>query len=83
MAVGQRCGTIPGVETDEQTAARRRLRKLATDRAKAARLEASAIVEALRVGVRQVDVARDIERSREHVRKIARDAEEDGRLPRS
>lgn len=74
---------MPTVETDEQTTARRKLRKLATDRVKAVQREADAIVEALRAGVRQVDVARDIDRSREHVRKIARDAEDAGRLPRT
>lgn len=71
------------MDTDEQAAARRRLRKLAADRARAAQAEVDAIVEALRLGVRQVDVVRDIDRSREHVRKIARDAEDDGRLPRT
>jgi hypothetical protein len=74
---------MPNVETAEQTAVRRRLRQLAVARTKAARLEADAIVEALRAGVRQVDVVRDLDRSREHVRKIAREAEADGRLPRS
>lgn len=68
--------------TDEQQdAARKRLRKLASDRRKAATAESAAIVTALRAGVRQVDIARDIERSREHVRQIARQAEADGKLP--
>lgn len=66
----------------EREAARRRLRKFATDRARTARAEVDAIVDALRLGVRQVDVMRDVDRSREYVRRIARDAEQDGRLPR-
>lgn len=70
------------MDTDEQSSARRKLRKIAADRVKAAAAEIEAIVDALRVGVRQVDVVRDIDRSREHVRKIARDAEDDGRLPK-
>lgn len=61
---------------------RRRLRKFATDRVKVAQAEVDTIVEALRLGVRQVDVTKDVDRSREYVRRIERDAEADGRLPK-
>lgn len=71
------------METEEQAAARRRLRKFAADRAKAAQAEIDTIVEALRSGVRQVDVVKDSDRSREYIRRIAREAEEDGRLPKT
>lgn len=57
---------------DPQTRARRALRELAAQRRQAAEAEAEAIVAALRAGVRQVDIARDLDRSREHIRQVAR-----------
>jgi uncharacterized protein YicC (UPF0701 family) len=51
--------------------ARQRLRKLARDRQRIAETEADTIAAALRLGVRQIDVAKDIARTREHVRRIA------------
>jgi hypothetical protein len=56
----------------EQAAARRRLRKIAAERRKAAKVEDQAIAHAIRVGVKQVEVMQDVERSREHVRLAAR-----------
>lgn len=70
------------VTGEELEAARRKLRRFATERAQTAQAEVDAIVDALRLGVRQVDVMKDVDRSREYIRRIARDAEEDGRLPR-
>jgi hypothetical protein len=52
--------------------ARTRLRKLAAERERLAADEPAAIVAALQAGVRQVDIARDLDRTREHVRRIAR-----------
>ncbi|MFD6073533.1 hypothetical protein [Amycolatopsis lurida] len=61
-------------ETPEQQAARARLRDIAAARRKAEGGEAPAVIAALNVGVRQADIARDLERGREHIRRIARDA---------
>lgn len=61
-------------ETSEQQAARARLRDIAAARRKAEQGEAPAVIDALKVGVRQADVARDLDRGREHIRRIARDA---------
>lgn len=58
---------------DEQEEARRKLRRIATQRRRLAEQEPAAIVEALKAGVRQMDVAADIGRTREHIRRIARD----------
>jgi hypothetical protein len=56
--------------TPEQ--ARAKLRKLAGDRKGIAKAEPIAIVEALNAGVKQADIARDIGRTREHIRRVAR-----------
>ena len=53
--------------------ARRTLRRIATQRRRLVDQEPAAIVEALKAGVRQTDVAADIGRTREHIRRIARD----------
>lgn len=58
-----------GVTPDE---ARAKLRKLAKDRDRIATEEPLAVVEALRAGVRQADIVRDLGRTREHIRRIAR-----------
>lgn len=67
---------VPREETAAQAEARQRLRKLAAARKRAARKaaedELAAVQHALDIGVRQVDVARDLERSREHIRLITR-----------
>lgn len=73
---------IAAVPSEDEEAARRKLRRFAADRAKTAQAEVDAIVDALRLGVRQVDVMKDVDRSREYIRRIARDAEQGGRLPR-
>lgn len=59
--------TIP---TPDQ--ARARLRELAAERQRLADAEPAAILDALNAGVKQADIARDLERSREHVRRVAR-----------
>lgn len=59
-------------ETPEQRAARARLREIATARQTAEDGEAPAVIAALEAGVRQADIARDLDRGREHVRRIAR-----------
>lgn len=56
----------------EAQQARQRLRKLARDRQRIEDTEDDAIADALRAGVRQVDVAQDIGRTREHIRRIAK-----------
>ncbi len=57
---------------DAQEEARKKLRRLAAQRRRIADQEPAAIVEALKAGVRQMDVAEDIDRTREHIRRIAR-----------
>lgn len=52
--------------------ARAALRRLAAERDRIAEEEPVAVVKALRVGVRQVEIAADLGRTREHVRRIAR-----------
>jgi len=52
--------------------ARERLRKLAADRDRITEPEPKAIRDALAAGVRHADVARDLGRSREHVRRVVR-----------
>jgi hypothetical protein len=52
--------------------ARAALREIAAERKRLAEVEPAAIVAALEAGVRQADVARDIDRTREHVRRVAR-----------
>lgn len=64
--------TVADNPTPAQAAAIRKLRKLAADRRRAAQAEDKAIGEAIRVGVKQLDVAGYVERSREHVRLAAR-----------
>lgn len=61
-------------ETPEQQAARARLRDIAAARRKAEEGEAPAVIDALNAGVRQADIARDLDRGREHIRRIAREA---------
>lgn len=56
---------------EDQEEARKKLRRLAAQRRRLADQEPVAIVEALKVGVRQMDVAADIGRTREHIRRIA------------
>lgn len=56
--------------TPEQ--ARTKLRKIAADRERIADAEPVAIAEALAAGVKQIDIAKDLGRTREHVRRIAR-----------
>ncbi|HEV7651317.1 MAG TPA: hypothetical protein VGP26_24470 [Actinophytocola sp.] len=53
---------------------REQLRQLAAERERLAEAEPAAIAAALRAGVRQADVARDVGRTREHVRRVARAA---------
>ena len=65
--------TVPSEETDKQIAARERLRTIAAARKKATADERAAVLDALEAGVRQADIARDLERSREHIRLIAKD----------
>lgn len=67
------CGMTP----DE---ARAELRRIAADRDRIAHEEPAAIIAALEAGVRQTDVAKDIGRTREHIRRLAiahRDAAHD------
>ena len=59
-------------DTPAQRAARARLREIAAARQKAEEGEAPAVIDALKAGVRQVDIARDLDRGREHIRRIAR-----------
>lgn len=59
-------------ETPEQQHARARLREIAVARRTAEEGEAPAVITALKAGVRQTVIARDLERGREHVRRIAR-----------
>lgn len=51
---------------------RAKLRKLARDRDRLAEAEPKAILDALAAGVPQKDVATDIGRTREHIRRVAR-----------
>lgn len=51
---------------------REQLRQLAAERERLEQAEPAAIVAALQAGVRQADIVRDIGRSREHVRRVAR-----------
>lgn len=59
------CGMTPDQAREE-------LRRIATERDRLTEEEPAAIVAALKAGVRQSDVVRDIGRTREHVRRIAR-----------
>lgn len=59
----------PLVTPDEHRA---KLRKLARERDRLTEAEPKAILDALAAGVRQADVAVDIGRTREHVRRVAR-----------
>lgn len=59
--------------TPEQERARARLRTLASKRQRQAADEVAAVQAALQAGVRQADIARDLDRSREHIRRITRD----------
>lgn len=52
--------------------ARTKLRKLARDRDRIAEAEPQAIIDALTAGVPQKDIAADIGRTREHIRRVAR-----------
>lgn len=52
--------------------ARERLRKLADDRDRADAAEGPAVLAAMEAGVAQKDIAADLRRSREHVRRVAR-----------
>lgn len=65
-------GMLTTMTSPEAQHARQRLRKLARDRQRIANAETTAITEALRLGVRQVDVASDASRTREHIRRIAK-----------
>jgi predicted transcriptional regulator len=58
--------------TPEET--RKRLREIAAKRTWIANAEAPAVLAALQAGVRQADIARDLGRTREHIRRIAREA---------
>jgi predicted transcriptional regulator len=60
------------VETSEQLTTRTRLREIAAARKLVEEGEAPAIIAALEVGVRQSEIARDLGRGREHIRRIAR-----------
>jgi predicted transcriptional regulator len=51
---------------------RAELRRIAAERDRLTEAEPRAVVAALRAGVKQTDIARDIGRTREHVRRIAR-----------
>lgn len=55
-----------------QDEARENLRRIAAERDRLAEEEPAAIVAALKAGVRQADVVRDIGRTREHIRRVAR-----------
>lgn len=55
-------------ETPEQAEVIRRLRRVATTRKRAAEQEVALIHEATDLGIRQADIARALERSREHIR---------------
>lgn len=63
--------------------ARARLVYLAAERESNAASEPEAIIDALKLGVRITDIASDIGRTREHVRRIRLEAEGSGRLPAS
>ncbi|MFD5089363.1 hypothetical protein ACFWMR_02090 [Amycolatopsis thailandensis] len=52
--------------------ARAKLRKLAKERDRIAEAEPKAIIEAIGAGVPQKDIAADLGRTREHVRRAAR-----------
>lgn len=52
--------------------ARTKLRKLARDRERIAEAEPQAILDALAAGVPQKDIAADLGRTREHIRRAAR-----------
>lgn len=58
--------------TTDHTELRAALREIADVRRRLADDETAAVLAALRGGVRQADIARDLDRSREHIRKIAR-----------
>lgn len=53
--------------------ARKALRRIAAQRRRLTDQEPAAIVAALNAGVRQMDVAEDIGRTREYIRRVARD----------
>lgn len=57
----------------EPEEARKALRRIAAQRRRLADQEPAAIVAALKAGVRQMDVAEDIGRTREYIRRVARD----------
>ncbi|MFJ1765082.1 hypothetical protein ACIOD2_32475 [Amycolatopsis sp. NPDC088138] len=52
--------------------ARTQLRKIARERDQLTEAEPKAILDALAAGVKQGDIATDIGRTREHVRRVAR-----------
>lgn len=52
--------------------AREELRKLADDRDRVDAAEGPAVLAAMEAGVSQKDIAADLRRSREHVRRVAR-----------
>lgn len=60
--------TLP-VTPDE---ARAKLRKIAAERERIAEAEPQAIIDALNAGVAQKDIAADLGRTREHIRRAAR-----------
>lgn len=55
-------------ETPEQADVIRRLRRVAAARKRAAEQEGDLIREATELGVKQADIARALDRSREHIR---------------
>jgi hypothetical protein len=57
---------------DEQEAAREALRKVAETRAQLGKDEAAAIVAALNARLGPVEIGKLVDRSREHVRNVAR-----------
>jgi hypothetical protein len=65
--------------TPEQ--ARARLRYLAAERERNTAAEPEAILDAIKAGVRPTDIAADIGRTREHVRRIREHAKSTGLLP--
>lgn len=67
--------------TPEQ--ARERLRYLAAERERNKAAEPEAILDAIKAGVRPTDIAADIGRTREHVRRVRENAEDAGLLPKA